>query len=730
MRKCTARNEDTMSPKKNIASPASEADELRRLAEAKLRGRKKKTAPLQTTDPDTLRLVHELQVHQIELEMQNEELIEARAELEATMGDQYADLYDFAPVGYFTLTQEGRIQKVNFAGARLLGTDRSTLSMRRFGQFVAFDSHSAFNLFLKQVFLPGRAYKEVCELALQAEGRETYWVHIEAAKEDTQSEVCRAVVVDITERKHAEEKLKYQANLLANVKDAVTASDEKYILTSWNHAAEEMFGWQAEEVLGKTGAEIFRSKFIGMDREEVFRRIQKTGQFRGEVIQYRKDGTHLFVEANTYAVRNEAGSITGYVTVSRDITERKRAEEALRTLNAELEQHVAERTLELTYANRAKDEFLANMSHELRTPLSTILGLSEVLLEQTRGPLTEAQQRALQLITASGKHLLGLINDILEVSKIDAGKLQIHPDIISVKEICESSLNFVAELAIKKSITLDFWNNENISTLYADPQRLKQILINLLNNAVKFTPEKGNVNLEVEFNAERDQIQFIISDTGIGIAPDDLQKLFTPFSQLDSALARQYSGTGLGLVLVHKFTELHGGSVQVESEVGKGSRFAIYLPWDPVMTKPDLSAAIKPMEIVQATEPPRTFPIRVLLADDHETNTWILCDYLQAHGYEVTTARDGVEAVAKAGETLPHIILMDIQIPVLNGMEAMSRLRADPRFESTPIIALTALAMPGDRERCLEAGANEYLSKPVSLKALVKTIDGLLSGGQ
>jgi len=258
-----------------------------------------------------------------------------------------------------------------------------------------------------------------------------------------------------------------------------------------------------------------------------------------------------------------------------DITLRKQAEEVVKQYASDLERRVAERTTELTHANRAKSEFLANMSHELRTPLNSILGLSESLLEQTRGPLNEKQDQALQMIASSGKHLLGLINDILEVSKIEAGKLNIEPDIVSVKEVCESSLNFTRELALKKSITLDFWNNQKVATLFADPQRLKQILINLLNNAVKFTPEKGNVSLEVELNDERDQIRFIIMDNGIGIAPDDLKKLFSPFMQLDSSLARQYQGTGLGLTIAYKLTELHGGSMQVESEVGKGSRFIV-----------------------------------------------------------------------------------------------------------------------------------------------------------
>ena len=408
----------------------------------------------------------------------------------------------------------------------------------------------------------------------------------------------------------------------------------------------------------------------------------------------------------------------------------------LQNANAELEQRVAERTAELNQtnaelerANRSKDEFLANMSHELRTPLNVILGLSEVLLEHLRGPLTEPQEKALHLISSSGQHLLGLINDILDVSKVEAGKLQIHPDVISVKELCESSLNFVRELALKKSISLDYWNSEAIKSVYADPQRLKQILVNLLNNAVKFTPEKGNVSLEVEVSEERDRIQFIVTDTGIGISTEDLQKLFKPFTQLDSSLSRQHDGTGLGLVLVYKFTELHGGSVRVESAVGTGSRFTIVLPWSETpstTTDPDetVSVPVK-MEPEQPTSPAGS-PSPVLLVEDNESNIPVVSDYLQEQGLPVALAHNGFEALDQAGKLSPSLILMDIQMPEMDGMEAIRHLRANPRFATTPIIALTALAMPGDRERCLEAGASEYMSKPVSLKKLLHTIKEML----
>jgi CheY-like chemotaxis protein/nitrogen-specific signal transduction histidine kinase len=405
-------------------------------------------------------------------------------------------------------------------------------------------------------------------------------------------------------------------------------------------------------------------------------------------------------------------------------------QDELQLLNLELEQRVHERTMELSRANRAKDEFLANMSHELRTPLNTVLGLSESLLEQRRGPLNEKQVHSIELIASSGQHLLGLINDILEVSKIEAGKLELHPTRVYVKELCVSSMNFIKELALKKRIAVEFSSDESISTFHADPQRVKQILINLLMNAVKFTPERGNVCLQVSTNADRDQILFSVADTGIGIAADDLRKLFTPFVQLDSSLARQYSGTGLGLALVQKLTELHGGSVHVESEVGRGSRFTVVLPLsgngrDQAPDEPGINPAnLKQPRSTAMVKTPEQRGV-ILLAEDNRINAHMMSEYLAAEGYKVIAAQNGEEVLEKMPQERPDIILMDVQMPRMDGLEATRRLRSDPRFASTPIIALTALAMPGDRERCFVAGVNEYLSKPVSLKKLTDTITRL-----
>jgi len=540
-----------------------------------------------------------------------------------------------------------------------------------------------------------------------------------------------AVARDITERKRAEEALKRSEQVLRLFVEhspafiAMFDREMNYIAASRRYLIDYRLGEQ--DLTGRSHYEILPE--IPNRWKEIHQRcLQGAVEKADEDPFIREDGTTDWVRWEMRPWYEDSGKIGGIIPFSEVVTQYKQAQDQLRLLNLELEQRVMERTMEISQANRAKDEFLANMSHELRTPLNTVLGLSESLLEQRRGPLNEKQIQSIQLIASSGQHLLRLINDILEVSKIEAGKLQLHPAEISVKDVCESSLSFIREFAIQRLISVDFTNDESASTLYADPQRLKQILINLLTNAVKFTPERGRVSLDVYANAEKDQISFAVSDTGIGIAHEDLKKLFTPFIQLDSSLSRQYAGTGLGLALVQKLTDMHGGSVFVESEVGKGSRFIVALPLNHNNHEPPSSKGREPL-VHQRQDTTRRSTSKakemILLAEDNEITAGMVKEYLELEGYRVVLAGDGEEALEKAKETPPIIILMDIQMPRMDGLNAMVHLRKDPRFASTPIVALTALAMPGDKERCLRAGANAYLSKPVSLSVLLRAIQSL-----
>jgi len=562
-----------------------------------------------------------------------------------------------------------------------------------------------------------------------------------------------------------------------------------------------------------------------------------------------------------------------FAQAQQEIAERARVEAALEAERSLLARRVAERTADLSAANaelahaaRLKDEFLASMSHELRTPLNAVLGISEALQEEVYGPLNENQIMSLHSIEESGRHLLALINDILDLSKIEAGKLELEPVPVPVEMICQASLRIIKQNAHKKRLTIHSSFDSSVTTVQADERRMKQILVNLLGNAVKFTPEGGEIGLEVVGDAAVGAVHITVWDKGIGIAEEDMARLFQPFVQLDSRLSREFAGTGLGLSLVQRMMDLHGGTVSVESEVGKGSRFTITFPWQqrehlltPLeeaqqtddnlarvfrlalvvddspaaggqlkrylnelqievvvmqsgegvveqaeLIRPDLivldillpdisgwevlsrlkgkphtrrmpvviasviderdnalaagatDCLLKPitrqqlhrtlqrvmMQVsrvqtrplpalasdtapLKELKPPRP---RILLAEDNTANINAFSNYLTAKGYDIIVVNNGRDAIDIAKKELPDLILMDIQMPKMSGLDAIKEIRTEENLKQIPIIAVTALAMPGDQEKCLAAGANDYLSKPVSLKGLLERIEVQLSG--
>ncbi len=411
-----------------------------------------------------------------------------------------------------------------------------------------------------------------------------------------------------------------------------------------------------------------------------------------------------------------AGQTMNLVRVT-DITERKRVADQLQATNAQLAE-----------ATRLKDEFLANMSHELRTPLNAILGMSEGILEQVFGPITAPQEKAIKLIERSGKHLLDLINDILDLSKIEAGKLTLDFDVVNVRSLCYNSTDLVEQIASTKNIKLSTKIVTDIENIWVDERRIRQVLINLLSNAVKFTPIGGQVSLVV--TDVQGEILFSVIDTGIGIEEKNLVNIFQPFMQIDSSLNRQHAGTGLGLALVEKIVNQHQGNITVNSTIGKGSCFTVHLPYYPlsVLNYPNNQLLKNHTSITghHITTTCGRSPL-ILLADDHEGNRQTMEDYLMNKGYQIVLANNGEEAIALTQMHRPDIILMDIQMPKLTGLEAISLIRADENISHIPIIAITALALPGDADRCLKAGANMYLTKPVRFQILLETIENILS---
>ena len=443
----------------------------------------------------------------------------------------------------------------------------------------------------------------------------------------------------------------------------------------------------------------------------------------------------------------------------------------------------AERTVELARAAQAKYEFVASMNHELRTPLNAVLLNAESLQLRLAGPLNERQARAVRGIQESAQHLLSIINDILDVAKIDAGKLSVNIISTAVEPLCQSSLLLVSGMAQKKQLDLHYDRSPNVTQLDADEGRLKQMLVNLLSNAIKFTPEGGKVGLEVRGDTENNTIHFTVWDTGVGLSQEDIEKLFQPFVQLNISDTHHFGGTGLGLFLVHRMAELHSGSVSVTSEVNQGSRFTISLPWHqqphslnvdglnvgglnidglnvdaqmpPVSTQTgtlngdsglevgeDLTnhsgsrghthktsldhSEDTPVAEVTAASPPLDRTPSVLIADDNEANLLVLSDFLQQWQCRILLARTGIEAVQQTKAERPDLILMEIQMPEMNGLEANHRIRAEPSLRHIPIVVLTAFTTPEVRGQCLAAGASDYLCKPFQVERLTELLDAHL----
>jgi PAS domain S-box-containing protein len=552
-----------------------------------------------------------------------------------------------------------------------------------------------------------------------------------------------------------------------------------------NPVASHMLGYRPMDLIGKHFSVLFppdnghrHTAQTMLDQLEVYGTVFEAQKFRCA------DGTVVPMDLTVTMIPHRQG--TAMVATLRDVTERTSIEEQRRRAHNELETRVAERTAELSRANallqtevarrkqiermlrertsdlklanaelirasQLKDEFLASMSHELRTPLNAILGLSEAIQEEVYGSLTDRQRTSLRSIEESGRHLLAMINDILDLAKIGAGKIELEFQNEALEPICQASLRLIRQSTIKKRITVSETFDASVTEIRGDERRIKQMLVNLLSNAIKFTPEGGHIGLEVVGDRERNAVHLTVWDTGIGIAPQDIPRLFQPFIQIDSKLSRHYGGTGLGLVMVARLAEMHGGRVTVESEPEKGSRFTVSLPWhtESVSTTRSASPAAFPSlpsllaedllstvgddvgdetEQVALAPEPAPAPL-IVLAEDNEDSITMMLAFLQSRGYRVVVARNGVEAVQYVREHRPALILMDIHMPEMDGLDATRLIRANSDLASIPIIALTALAMPGDREKCLEAGADDYMSKPVRLRELRRMIRALLKQG-
>lgn len=380
----------------------------------------------------------------------------------------------------------------------------------------------------------------------------------------------------LTKHRQTEEALRisqtYAGNIIESSLDMIIAVDNERRIIEFNQAAQKAFGYRLEEVLGKHIDMLYADK---IESDTVPRMMVEQGRYVQEIYNKRKNGEIFPCLLSASILRDAQGNQVGFMGISRDITKRKQAEEALRKAHAELEQQ----NVELVRASKLKDEFLSVMSHELRTPLTVILSQAELLQEGLYGRLNKKQLEAVESIGKSGHRLLGLVNDILDFSKINQGEFELTIASVSVEEVCQTSLQAISEQAQEKQLKILSTVDRSVTIIRADEARLRQVLLKLLGNAVKFTNEGGEIGLEVHGDPEQHIVHFIVWDTGIGIAKEDQEYLFQPFVQLNRGLTREYVGTGLGLSMVGHIVNMHGGNITVESEVGKGSRFTVLLPW-------------------------------------------------------------------------------------------------------------------------------------------------------
>lgn len=499
--------------------------------------------------------------------------------------------------------------------------------------------------------------------------------------------------------------------VVENIKDyAIFSMDIERRVTFWNPGSEAIFGYSAEEILGKSGDLLFTPEDRTKDAAgQEARMALESGKATDERWHLRKDGSRFFASGLLMPMR-EDGILRGFVKVARDITHRKQNEEELRLAKEEAER-----------ANRTKTAFLANMSHEIRTPLSAILGFTDLLLDPDTSDTERAE--AIQIIKKNGDLLLKIINNVLDLSKMEAEQFFVERSSFRLRELIEEVMASLRLKAEEKGILLESFYAQLPDTVVGDATKIRQILMNVLSNAVKFT-EQGAVHLYVRESFRRGNsisLNFVVKDTGIGMNPEQAQRIFDPFVQADPSLSHRYGGTGLGLPISSRLADLMGGQLLLlESAVGKGSTFEIYLK----VELPEKSAAKPRKSQAQAREEKPLEGVRLLLAEDMPDNLFLMSKRLRSLGAIVAPAANGREAVEQALSSPPDAILMDLQMPFMDGYQATQALRA--RAYEGLIIALTAHALNEEREKALRQGFDEYLTKPIDREVLVGTLRRLL----
>ncbi len=527
------------------------------------------------------------------------------------------------------------------------------------------------------------------------------------------------VVRDIADRRRTEDDLRRQAQLIESSHDAIIVRESGGRILQWNAGAQEIYGWSAAEAVGQISHTLFETEFP-VSLGEVEAELHRSGQWAGELRHTRRDGTRITIETRHILAPGTETRPGAILEINRDITLRKQAEEAVGALNTKLaatNKELELRNREVERANRLKSEFLASMSHELRTPLNAIIGFSDLLAEQIAGALSAKQQRFVGHIQQGARHLLALINDILDLSKVEAGRLELDCETAAVAVVLADVLVSIRPAAAAKNIVVHSSIGPDV-TVFADRIRFKQILFNLLSNAVKFTPDGGKI--WVQAVERRGRLTVSVSDTGFGIPFEEQEAIFDAFHQVGATTKGIKEGTGLGLAITKRLVEEHGGRIWVESEPGKGARLSFTIPAG--RAEPDSSET---NGAPAAIGPARAHPL-VLVVDDEPAARELLASWLEPEGYQLITAGSSAEALAKAAEHAPDAITLNMLMPGKGGWDTLYSLKKTAITATIPVIVVTVVDEP---KVGLALGAAEYLVKPVDKDVLLDAIRRFVGPG-
>ena len=660
-------------------------------------------------------LLHALRVHQIELETQNEELRRTQFELELSRS-RYFDLYDHAPVGYFTISDAEIILEANLTAATLLGLQAKALVGKPIQEFILPADQDIYYRHRQQLAETG--LPQTSELRLEKSGGKPFWAQLIATRGlgAGGSAVHRLVVTNIDESKRTKDRLRLSDSALKAITQGVLIITPELVVKSANAAFLAMTGYTESEIVGQSCTILNGPQTADLVLEGAFESMAQQQVFSGEMFNYRKDGSGFWNAFNVSPVHDAQGLVSHFISINTDVSARKCLADALELKNLELQAatSVAEK------ANRAKSEFLSNMSHELRSPLNAIVGFAQLLETGTPAP-TPLQQRNIDRILAGGWYLLKLINEILDLALIESGKLALHLQPLSLAELLRECRHLTEAHAEKQGIDLQFAEMEQPMWVVADAMRLKQVMVNLLSNAIKYNRTGGSVKVSVKASA-RGCLRISVNDTGEGLSPDKLAQLFESFNRLGRETTTT-EGTGIGLVVTKKLTELMGGTIGVKSSFGVGSEFWVEFKeaQAPADTRNPALLALQGMPLLGGSYQPQC---TVLYVEDNLANVDLVEQILaRRSNVQMISANEGLQGIAMAREHRPQVILMDIHLPGMSGLEALHILRQDAATRHIPVIAISANAMPLDVVNGLSSGFFRYLTKPFQIDRFLEVLD-------